>query len=164
MIWIENIWRLVVLLFLQVLLINNLHFMGICSPCIYILFLIALPLKMHPMWLLGIAGALGLCMDAVTNTPGVNMAACVLLMYMRPFVIHRIIPDDERLIGTFSTQQVDVGTYTKVVAILTLIHHSVLFIFLNFTWHNWWLILLQIILSSALTILMLVGWDFFKHR
>lgn len=164
MIWIENIWRLVVLLMVQVLLFSNLHFMGICSPYVYVLFLIALPLELPVVAQLCVAAALGLVMDIVGNTPGVHMAACVALMYAKPHIIHRMIPDDERLIGTLNSTLVDVGTYAKLVVVFVLIHHAILFIFANFTWHFWWLTLLQIVVSSAFTALLLIGWEMVRHR
>jgi len=153
----ENIGRLIVVLLLQLLLINNLHFMGICNPCLYILFLIALPAEI-PNWAEQIIGAVvGLIMDIATNSPGVHMAACIALCYARPKLLHNIIPDDDRLIGTISTRIIDVPAYIRLVLTLTLIHHTILFLFLNFTFHSLWLTILQILASSLVTIALILG-------
>ena len=155
--WLENIGRLVLLLFLQLLLINNLHFMGICSPCLYILFLIALPVQL-PNWAETLIAALvGLLMDLACNSPGAHMAACVALSYTRPKLLHRLVPDDDRLIGTLSTRIIDFAGYARLGVVLTLLHHTILFILLNFTFHAFWLTLLQIAVSSAATIALILG-------
>ena len=144
-------------LLLQLLLINNLHFLGVCSPCLYILFLIALPTEL-PRWAELLIGAFtGMLMDIACNSPGVHMAACVALSYCRPRLLHKIIPDDDRLIGTLSTAIVDLPAYIRIVLPLTLLHHTIVFLFLNFTFHAFWLTLIQILVSSLMTILLIVG-------
>lgn len=162
-IWLENSIRFVVLLLLQVLLVNNMQFLGICSPCVYILFLLSLPISL-PRWAeLLIGFAVGLIMDIFCNTLGIHTAACVLLSYIRPLLIGGIVQDKERLIGTPSGQLFGRLTYLKYTAILVFIHHAALFSLLAFSWHNWWLTLLQIIVSSLVSIGIFIGWDFLKR-
>jgi len=158
----ENIGRLIVLLLLQLLLINNLHFMGVCNPCLYILFLIALPAEL-PNWAeLFIGAFVGMIMDIACSTPGVHMAACVALSYNRPRLLHKIIPDDDRLIGTLSTRIIDMPSFIRIVLTLTLLHHTILFLLLNFTFHAFWLTVIQILVSSFMTILLIVGREFLR--
>lgn len=162
-IWIENIVRLVLLLLLQLLLINNLHFMGICNPCIYILFLIALPGEL-PNWSETlIAFVVGLLMDIACNSLGVHIAACVALSYCRPKLIKNFVPDDDRIIGTVCSRSIDMSAYFRLVLVLTFIHHTILFFFLNFTFHNLWLTIAQIIVSSLMTILLIMGREFLRR-
>lgn len=154
--------RLIVLLLLQLLLINNLHFMGVCNPCIYILFLIALPAQL-PRWAELLIGALtGMLMDVACNSPGAHMAACVALSYCRPSMLHKLVPDDDRLIGTVSSRCIDLPAYVRLVITLTLLHHAVLFLLLNFTFHAFWLTLLQILVSSLVTVLLILGKELFN--
>lgn len=161
--WLENIVRLVLVLLLQLLLINNLHFMGICNPCNYILFLIALPAQL-PHWVeTMIAAIVGLLMDVACNSLGVHMAACIALSYVRPKLLHVLVPDDDRLIGTLSTRIIDFAAYTRLVLTLTLLHHTILFLLLNFTFHAFWLTLLQILVSSAITIALILGYELIRH-
>jgi len=147
----------VLVVLLQLLLINNLHFMGVCNPCIYILFLIALPADL-PRWAeLVLATLIGAVMDIASNSPGVHMAACLALSYCRPKLLHNLVPDDDRLIGTLCTRIMDFPAYVRLVVTLTLLHHTILFILLNFTFHAFWLTILQILVSSFVTILLIVG-------
>ncbi len=155
--WMENIGRLVLLLLLQLLLINNLHFMGVCNPCIYILFLIALPANL-PHWAELLVGALtGLLMDIACNSPGAHMSACIALSYVRPKLLHNLVPDDDRLIGTVNSLSIDKQAYVRLTILLTLLHHTILFVLYNLTFHAFWLTLVQIVVSSLLTILLILG-------
>lgn len=159
----ENIGRFVLLVLLQLLLINNLHFMGVCNPCLYILFLIALPTEL-PNWAeMLIAAVTGFVMDLASNTPGVHMSACIALSYVRPKLLHSFIPDDDRLIGTLSSRTVDMGAYIRIVVLLTLLHHTILFVFLNFTFHAFWLTLIQIVVSAIVTIALILGREMVRN-
>ena len=151
-IWVENILRFVVLLLLQVLLINNIHIMGLCNPCIYILFLISLPSDL-PRWAELIIGfVVGLIMDVFCNTLGVHTAACTFVSYLRPLLIKNMIQDNERLTGTFNGRVTDFLIYVKIVSYLVVLHHFIIFALIGFSLHNWWIIIIEIILSSIITI------------
>ena len=84
MIWIEHIIRFVVVYLLQILLVNNLHFMGVVDPCIYILALLVLPAELNKLWQLLIGFAAGFVMDIFCNSMGVHTLACTALMFARP--------------------------------------------------------------------------------
>lgn len=164
MIWIEHLIRLIVVVLLQILLLNNLHFMGVVNPCIYILFLLALPAEMNKMVQLGVGFALGLLMDMFCNSPGVHAAACTAVCFARPYVLSRLVQDEERLVGTLNSLSLGVEAYIRYVIILTLIHHTLVFILSAFTLHAFWLTLLQIVLSSLLTIGLVLFWELVRQK
>lgn len=164
MIWIEHLIRLIVVVLLQILLLNNLHFMGVVNPCIYILFLLALPAEMNKMVQLGVGFALGLLMDMFCNSPGVHAAACTAVCFARPYVLSRLVQDEERLVGTLNSLSLGVEAYIRYVIILTLIHHTLVFILSAFTLHAFWLTLLQIVLSSLLTIGLILFWELVRQK
>lgn len=164
MIWIEHLIRLIVVVLLQILLLNNLHFMGVVNPCIYILFLLALPAEMNKMVQLGVGFALGLLMDMFCNSPGVHAAACTAVCFARPYVLSRLVQDEERLVGTLNSLSLGVEAYIRYVIILTLIHHTLVFSLSAFTLHAFWLTLLQIVLSSLLTIGLILFWELVRQK
>ncbi len=158
----ENIIRYVVLLLLQILLINNLQFFGLCNPAIYVLCLIALPVSL-PRWAELLIGFFtGLLMDIFCNTLGIHAAACTLVSYIRPLLIKGLVADNDRLIGTPTGATMGFTTYLKFVTLLVVIHHTTLFSLEAFSLHNWWITLLQIIFSSAISIGVCVGIDALK--
>ena len=161
--WIENILRFVVLLLLQVLLFNNLQFFGLCTPCVYVLFLIALPPTL-PRWVeLLIGFAAGFILDIFCNTLGVQTAACTMVAYVRPLLIKNMIQDNERLTDTPSGTSFGRLTYIRIVAILVVLHHTTMFSLLAFSFHNWWMTLIQIVVSSLFSVLVILGLDLLKR-
>ncbi|MBQ9339063.1 MAG: hypothetical protein IJS13_01875 [Paludibacteraceae bacterium] len=164
MVWIENIVRLVVLFLLQLLLVNNLYFLGIVHPCVYVFFLLALPAEVNRYWLLVIGFLTGLLMDVFCNSFGAHAAACTLLCFVRPFLLGRLVQEDERLTGTMNVTALGWEVYIKYVVILVLLHHITLFMLEAFSFRLFWLTLLQILLSALLTIVIIFGYEFARVR
>jgi len=78
-----NIFRFVSLLFLQVVLFDNIDLFGIVTPYPYILFILLYPINSNRSGLIIASFCLGLCLDAFNNSGGVQAAACVSLAYFR---------------------------------------------------------------------------------
>ncbi len=77
------------------MLINNLQLGGYCHPYLYVVCLLVMPLTL-PRWVDLLIGALvGLTLDAFCNSAGVHMAACTMLMLIRPYLIERMVVDSE---------------------------------------------------------------------
>ncbi len=158
----QNIVRYLVLFLLQILLINNLQFFGLCNPAIYVLCLIALPVGL-PRWAeLLIGFATGFVMDIFSNTLGIHTAACTFVAYLRPMLLKSLVDDNDRLIGTPTSAAMGLATYLKFITLLVIAHHAVVFSLEAFSFHNWWLTLLQIIISSAVSIALFIGLDALK--
>jgi len=70
---------------------------------------------------------MGLCVDIFYNTLGIHMAACVLLGFMRPYVINFLTPrggyDEGAELTVYSMGFRWLATYA---AILVVIHHLAL--------------------------------------
>lgn len=161
-IWLENIVRYTVLFLLQVLLVNNLQIMGICNPCIYVLCLLALPITL-PRWVELLIGFLtGLLMDIFCNSLGAHTFACTLTAYIRPLLLRNMVQDNERMTGSPCGESIGRDTYIRYIIVMVLIHHTALFSLLAFSWHNWWLTLLQIVFSWVVTTGFILGVDVLK--
>ncbi|MCQ2345441.1 MAG: rod shape-determining protein MreD [Paludibacteraceae bacterium] len=156
---ITNIIRLLICLMLQILLFNRLHFLGICHPYIYILFLLAMPIKV-PRWAeMLIAAAVGFTMDIVCSSSGVHLAACTLIGFIRPILISWMVQDSERIAQDISSATLGNTEYIRLVIIITFIHHGLIFLLDSWSLAHPFLLLSEIILSSLLTIVLLLGWD-----
>ena len=161
--WIRQIVRLVVVVLLQVLLFDHLQIAGWGLPMVYVLFLMNLPVQV-PRWAEMLIGAIvGLVFDVWHSSLGVNMAACVAFCYLRPILLGNLIQDLERVKGEVCSASIGSIEYVKSLAILTVIHHLLVFSLESWSWHNWWIVLLQTLLSSVLTILIIMGYDIFKQ-
>lgn len=160
--WLRQIGRLALLLALQVLLFNRLQIAGCCFPMVYILFLFNLPARL-PRWgemLIGFA--VGLSMDIWFNSLGVHAAACTAITFFRPLLLSNLVQEVERISGEVCSLNIGRIEYIKCVVILTLIHHFIVFSLEAWSLQNWWIILLQTIGSSIMTLAVVLGYDFVR--
>ena len=158
----HQLLRFVVLVLLQVLVLNNLQLPGVFNPYIYPLFLLLLPLRM-PLWLLLLLGFLsGLTLDLFSNTMGMHAAASVLLCFMRPQVLKLIEPSggyDQTDKPTLS--HMGFRWFATYAAILVVIHHLFFFFLETLEFGQVGFMLLKIILSTALSLLLIFLIEFF---
>ena len=98
-IFLRNVIRFIFLVLFQVLILNNIQLSGYINPYFYVYFILLLPFE-TPRWVLLISAfILGFAIDAFTNTPGLNTAACVFMAFIRHFVIRAISTGTEFMIG-----------------------------------------------------------------
>jgi len=153
----QNIIRFILLVLLQVLVLNNIQFLGYINPYLYILIILALPVQM-PRWLsLILAFGLGLIIDAFANTIGMHAFATVLVAFLRNGIIKLFTSIEEGNNPTPSFYSFGVSAYVKYVVVLVLIHHSTLLMLEAFSFVNFGITLIKIILSTAVTVLMILG-------
>ena len=127
----KHIIRFVVLITIQVLVLNNVLFMGYINPYIYILFLLILPFD-TPRWLiLFLAFCLGISVDAFQNTMGLHSFSCVLIAYCRRLILHFLLPqlkNKKQSYLEFSLQEFGLQRALIYTSSLVFIHHFSLFI------------------------------------
>lgn len=160
--WIKQIVCALVVVLLQVLLFDHLQIAGWGYPMVYILFLMNLPVQI-PRWAEMLIGAcVGLVMDIWNSTLGVNMAACIAFSFLRPIFLTNIVQDLERVKGEVCSRSIGRSEYIRSMMILTVVHHLMVFSLEAWSLQNWWMILLQTLISSALTILIIMVYDTLK--
>jgi len=148
----QNIVRFTVLVLIQVLVLNNIQFLGFINPYIYILFIISLPIK-NPRWFsLILAFALGIVMDMFTNTLGLHAFACVLVAFLRNPLINLFASNEDNINFTPSFNTFGTADYVKYVFIIVLIHHFTLYYMEVFSFANFWMTAYRAALSSLITI------------
>ncbi|TCC87057.1 rod shape-determining protein MreD [Pedobacter frigiditerrae] len=122
-----NIFRWVVLLFVQIFLLRNLSFYNLSTPFVYVLFILVLPFRIPNLLLFLIAFGTGLTMDAFYDTMGVHTSACVALAFVRILFIsvslnRDAIDDPEPSLGNMGFK------WFSIYAVLCIfVHHLVLF-------------------------------------
>lgn len=150
-----NIFRFVLLLAVQIIIFNNMNFLGYISPFPYILFIILYPVNGNKSGLLIASFLLGLIMDMFSNSGGIHTTACLVLAYFRPFIFKFSFG----LSYEYQTVKLnDVLTPERFSFILlsVVIHHFTLFIFEAFQFSFLLDILLRALLSSVFTILICI--------
>ena len=127
---IKNIVRFCLFILVQVYVLDQippLH--QLITPYIYFLFILWLPFKMNRLVQMILAFILGFTLDCFTNSFGLHAASCVLIAYVRPFLINLLISQEgvEKNYNEPSIQSLGFTPYFTYVAILTFIHNSFLF-------------------------------------
>jgi hypothetical protein len=155
--YLKNIGRFIFLVFFQVMILNHINLGGFINPYFYVYFILLLPF-ITPNWLLLISAFfLGFSVDIFSNTMGVNAAASVAMAFARPFVIKAISSGTEYETGERpSLKNQDIKWFTYYCVILILVHHVVLFYLEIFRFREFFTTMLRVVLSSALTFLMVM--------
>lgn len=149
--WFRIISAALLLLFLQTAVFNNLHILGLCHPFVYVLFLICLPVM--PRWAEQLSGlAMGVAMDCICSSPGIHTAACVAVSWLKPLMLARMVQESERLVGPIVPLNAGVQPFIRLTVILTLLHHLTVFSLDAWSWSLWYWVLLETIVSAAVTI------------
>lgn len=125
----RNIIRFVLFMGLQVYVLDKIPALHrFIVPVIYYLFILWLPFSVSRFWLLIIGFITGLSYDYFTNHPGLHTAACVLIAYVRPFVVNLLTPKDSSEFNYREPSAKAMGwaPYSVYVFVLTLLHHGYL--------------------------------------
>ncbi|MCQ2203141.1 MAG: rod shape-determining protein MreD [Bacteroidales bacterium] len=155
----------IVCMLLQLLIFNNLQISGFINPYAYILVILTLPFGLSTPLTMVVALVSGLTIDLFCNTPGMHAFACVLIGYLRQYVLKFIAFREEYKSDSLpSMNTYGLIWYAKYAAIMVVIHHFALFFIEQFDSLFFWPTLLRIILSSIVTIIFLLVAQFFIPR
>jgi rod shape-determining protein MreD len=160
----QNIFRFVLLVLFQVLVLNNIQFLGYINPYLYILFILVLPVQLPRWFLLILAFVLGLTIDIFSNTIGMHAFATVFVAFFREGIIKLFTNIEEGNNPTPSFHTFGVSAFIKYVVLMVIIHYSLLFILEAFSFSNFWIMLTKIILSSLVSITLILGIQSIKTK
>ena len=162
--WTKQIGRYIVVMLLQVLLFDQLQLWGVCHPYIYVLCLLMMPITLPHSMDMMIGAAVGLMMDVFCNSLGIHMAACVLLMLIRPYLLGVIVNDKDRLNEQINLRTIGWEALIRYTVILVLVHHLTIFTLAAWNWNYIGFVLIETAVSSAVTILVVLGYNALKYK
>jgi rod shape-determining protein MreD len=127
--FVKNIFRFALFILLQVFVLHQippLH--KFITPYLYYLFILWLPFNIGRGMLMAVAFLFGLSLDYFLHTPGLHAAACVLIAYVRPFLINLLTRQEASEQNYASPSVISMGfaPYFTYVLVLTLLHHGYL--------------------------------------
>jgi rod shape-determining protein MreD len=162
--WTKQLIRYIVIMLLQILLFNQLQLWNLCHPYIYVLCLLMMPITLpHNMDML-IGAAVGLVMDTCCNSLGVHTAACILIMFIRPYLIGSLINDKDRLNDQVCLHSIGMEAFIKYVLVLVPIHHFTVFMIGAWSWHYIGFVLLETLISGFITLTIIISYNLVKYR
>jgi len=154
---------IILLIFLQVLLFNNIQFSGYVNPYVYVMVILLLPAELPSWILLIIAFLTGLIIDFFSGSPGMHTSATVLAAFSRPYILRLISPRDGYESGSgLSMATYGIKWYLIYTSLIVLIHHTALFYLEVFRLDDFFRTFLRVILSSVFTMAFILLAEYFR--
>lgn len=140
------------LLFLQVLILNNILLFGYVNPYLYIAFVFLYPFKKNRIPILSLAFLLGLLVDFFSNSGGIHACATLFIAFIRVNFFNAVFQKNEADFDFFSLKEEPFGKVFNFTVILTVVHHFLVFSLINFSLSNFSNVFYNTILSSIFTL------------
>jgi len=142
----------ILLVFLQVLLFNNIQFSGYVNPYVYIMFILLLPVEIPAWLLLLLSFAMGFLIDIFSSSPGMHSFATVLAGFVRPSILRVVAPrDGYEARSEPSMFNYGVRWFLIYTLLMVLVHHFALFFIEVFRFSDFFRTLLRVLLSTIFT-------------
>jgi hypothetical protein len=116
----------VLLILTQVLIFNNLNFMGFINPMVYLIFFYWYPIKVNRAIFMLVAFLLGFIIDIFSDTMALNALASLTIAYARP-VLMRFCFGVNYEFQNFSFKNTTNIQRITLLALMVLIHHFIFF-------------------------------------
>lgn len=159
-----RLWWLFVLLLFQVLVCNQIHWLGYATPVIYVYMLCLQPLNTsRSAWLLW-GFVTGLLADFFSETPGLGTASMVFASFFAPLLLRLFTPKDslEDMMPGFRT--LGGWNYTWYVLLLVALHQGVLLLLESLSFFNAKDMLYTYLGSTTLTVLLVLALERIRDR
>lgn len=126
---VKNTIRFVLFILVQVYVLFQIHPLHqFIVPYLYFLYILWLPFNTPRITLTMIGFMFGLSLDYFAKTPGLHSAPCILVAYLRPFLINILIRQEgsEQNYRSPSVTSMGLAPYATYVIILTIVHNGYL--------------------------------------
>jgi rod shape-determining protein MreD len=159
-----NAARFITLLLVQVVLLNNINFLGYINPFLYILFILVYPFTGNQSLLIILAFLLGLSVDIFADSGGIHAAASTFIAYARPAILKFSFGVSYEY-NTIKISKTPIGERTTYIALMVLGHHLLLFSLEIFNFKHILLVLKSTLFSGIFsTILILCSVLLFSRK
>jgi len=164
---VKNIIRFFLFILVQVYVLHEvppLH--KFITPYLYYLFILWLPFNIGRGSLMLVSFLFGLTLDYFLNTPGLHAAACVLIAYVRPFLINLLIRQEGPGMTYASPSLTSMGwaPYLTYVLVLTFLHHFYLMLLEYMEVGNFLLFIGKVFSSTGVSVLLIFITELLFYR
>ncbi|MFD2099701.1 rod shape-determining protein MreD [Flagellimonas iocasae] len=148
-----NTVRFVLLVLTQVLIFNNLHFMGYINPMVYVIFFYWYPIKANRALFMVISFFLGFMIDIFSDTLALHSIASLTVAYARP-VVMRFCFGVNYEFQNFTFKNTTKVQRVTFLALLILIHQMVFFSLEILSFSHILLILKKVLTTGVVTLIL----------
>lgn len=116
------------MLLVQLLIVDNIRLGNYIRPCIYVIFVMMLPLDMPRIRVLFLGILMGFAIDLFEGTLGLHAAATTLMAFMRPGII-KLVTGGRNVENVSIPYISQVGTlwFIRYSTVLLFVHNTTLF-------------------------------------
>ncbi len=149
--------RLLALVVIQQLVVNNIELSSSINPYIYVAFILMLPVTMKPWLVVVISFFTGMLIDAFSSTPGLHMAATTFMGYMRVHYLKGTITKEDMEGHTIpNISQKGIIWFTAYSFVLIFIHHLLLFFLEIYGFSEFFATVTRVFFSTVVTLLLII--------
>ncbi len=160
-----NIIKIILIVLLQVLILNNINLFGYINPYFYIYFIFIFPIKSDRIQLFTLSFILGIIIDWFSNTGGIHASAMLLIAALRRPILSKIVNKPIADVTSFNIYSLGLGKAIFYIASISFIHSLTIYLLDYFSLQNISIILTRALISSIFTtILLFMGIVIFTKR
>lgn len=156
---VKTILRFVFFILFQVYVLDKINLHSMVTPYLYFLFILWLPFRINRTLLMLLGFILGFALDSFHHQPGFHTAACVLVAYLRPFLINILIPQQGAEANYEAPSVKSMGgmmAYMIYAGTLCLFHNVWLFLLQTWQFGNVWHLILKTIISTLVSLALIL--------
>lgn len=155
-----QVFKLLVLVAVQILVLNNIYFWQLINPLVYIYFIIKLPYQ-TPRWALLVwAFVLGFSIDVFCGTPGMNAAATLAATFVRPVFTGFASGRRDYEGDAAPSARQDGSVWYSFVLTFTAVHHLTLYFLEDFGNGQWGIVLMRTASNTVVTVIFITLIDY----
>ena len=144
----------IILVFLQVLLFNNMYLFGFINPMIYLLFFVIYRFDGDQTLFIFTSFLLGFCIDFLSQSGGAHSIAALTIAYVRPQIIRYAFGVTSEIPTGFQNDTRRINKYL-FLSILIGLHHILYYIIVYFHWDAIYLIFKYGLFNSVFSLLLI---------
>lgn len=148
--------KFILLVLLQVFLLNHINFLGYINPYLYILLILTFPFNSNKSLLIILSFLLGLTIDMFGDSGGVHAAACLVIAYLRPFILKFSFGVSYEY-NVIKINNIEFGKRLIYVTIMVFLHHLILFSMEIFNINHIMLLLKSTLFSGIFSIVLILS-------
>lgn len=154
----------IILVLVQVLILNNIHFLRIATPFLYLYFILKLPVGTSQTKVVFFSFLLGIVIDIFSNTAGMHASACTLIGVLREPIIHLLAGKDVEPGIYPSYNTFGYAVFIRFTLLMVVIHHITLFLIEAFTLFDPVYLSLRIVATIVTTTLLICAVESFNIK
>jgi len=160
-----SIMNIILLALAQVFIFNHINFLGSYQPYIYIIFIIFYPPYANRYLFIILAFLLGLSIDILEYTGGINAFALTFVAYYRNTIIKLLSGKANFEMEYFKFSSFSTAQWIFYIAIIIIFHHCILLLLENFKLTGMLTVLTNALISSGITFIFVIIYKIlFKNK